>query len=109
MPRSVRWAALALFSCLLGLVLTLPATASTGDGMLLAQAPPPARVVQGQPGGQAGNNPCVQSHQRCVMMCAGAGNCVNNCNVGYAACMQQQQGGRPAANPGGRPGGRPGY
>jgi hypothetical protein len=55
-----------------------------------------------QPGGQGGNDPCMQSYQRCVMMCAGAGTCVNNCNLGYAACQsnnKQPQGGGP------RPGG----
>ena len=46
--------------------------------------------MQGQPGGQGGgNNSCVQSYQRCVMMCAGNGSCVNNCNIGYAVCQQQ--------------------
>jgi len=55
------------------------------------QGQPPA--PQGQPGGGGvGNNPCVQSHQRCVMICAGVGNCVNNCNAGYAMCMQQRGG-----------------
>ncbi|KHK00464.1 hypothetical protein NY78_4120 [Desulfovibrio sp. TomC] len=47
-------------------------------------------MPQGQ---QGGNNSCVQSYQRCVMMCAGVGNCVNNCNIGYAVCQQQQGGG----------------
>ncbi|EHJ47100.1 hypothetical protein DFW101_1089 [Solidesulfovibrio carbinoliphilus subsp. oakridgensis] len=93
-----------------------------GDGqLLLAQGPgmmqgqPPQgqqgmqRQPQGQqgmqpaqPGGQGGNDPCMQSYQRCVMMCAGVGNCVNNCNLGYAACQgnnKQPQGGGP------RPGG----
>lgn len=53
-------------------------------------------MPQGQPGGQqGGNNSCTQSYQRCVMMCAGQGTCVNNCNIGYAACTQQggQRGG----------------
>jgi hypothetical protein len=44
---------------------------------------------QGQPGGAPANNSCVQSYQRCVMMCAGVVNCVNNCNIGYAVCQQQ--------------------
>ena len=47
-------------------------------------------MPQGQ---QGGNNSCVQSYQRCVMMCAGVGNCVNNCNIGYSVCQQQQGGG----------------
>ncbi|MYL83026.1 hypothetical protein GTA51_07735 [Desulfovibrio aerotolerans] len=42
---------------------------------------------------QIGNNSCVQSHQRCAMMCAGNGTCVNNCNIGFAMCQQQQGGG----------------
>jgi hypothetical protein len=46
-------------------------------------------LPQGQPGGAPANNSCVQSYQRCVMMCAGVVNCVNNCNIGYAVCQQQ--------------------
>ncbi|MHC1789550.1 hypothetical protein [Solidesulfovibrio sp.] len=42
-----------------------------------------------QQGGQGANNSCVQSYQRCVMMCAGVAACVNNCNIGYAVCQQQ--------------------
>lgn len=54
--------------------------------------PPQGGQPQGGQG-QIGNNPCVQSHQRCAMMCAGNGACVNNCNIGFAMCQQQQGGG----------------
>ena len=53
----------------------------------------PQGMPQGQPGGNA-NNSCMQSYQRCVMMCAGVANCINNCNVGYAVCTNPQ-GARP--------------
>jgi hypothetical protein len=54
--------------------------------------------MMGQPGGQGGNaNNCTQSYQRCVMMCAGVANCINNCNIGYALCSQPQ-GGRPGGS-----------
>jgi len=49
----------------------------------------PGGMQPAQPGGQGGNNSCTQSYQRCVMMCAGQGTCVNNCNIGYAMCTQQ--------------------
>ena len=53
----------------------------------------PQGMQQGQP--QGGNaNSCTQSYQRCVMMCAGVANCINNCNVGYAVCTNPQ-GARP--------------
>ena len=57
--------------------------------------PPQQQPPQQQQGGQQqiGNNSCVQSHQRCAMMCAGNGTCVNNCNIGFAMCQQQQGGG----------------
>ena len=57
----------------------------------------PQGGMQGQPQGgmQGGNaNSCTQSYQRCVMMCAGVANCINNCNVGYAVCTNPQ-GARP--------------
>ena len=58
------------------------------------QGAPPQGAPQ-QPGAPQpqGGNACVQSHQRCVMMCAGNGACVNNCNIGFAMCQQQQGGG----------------
>jgi hypothetical protein len=56
------------------------------------QGQPQQQGMPQQQGGPA-NNSCVQSYQRCVMMCAGVGNCVNNCNIGYAVCQQQQGGG----------------
>lgn len=96
---------LALACCVIGVWGPWAAAASGGDGVLLAQGPPPGAPPGGGPGGGAGNNPCVQSHQRCVALCAGNGTCVNNCNMGFAACMQQQQGGRPGGPPGRPPGG----
>jgi hypothetical protein len=48
-----------------------------------APPPPPG------PGGPPGGNPCVQAHQRCLMVCGGAGPCVNNCNVGFTMCMRR--------------------
>ncbi|WP_029459917.1 hypothetical protein [Solidesulfovibrio alcoholivorans] len=83
------------------------APAHAGDApLLLAQQGPMGmqpgqqqgnRQQQNMPqGGQGGNtnNSCMQSYQRCVMMCAGVANCINNCNVGYAVCTNPQ-GARP--------------
>ncbi|EFL51815.1 hypothetical protein DesfrDRAFT_1350 [Solidesulfovibrio fructosivorans JJ]] len=82
------------------------ATPAAAGDLLLAQGPP--MQGQGRPmggGGGGGNNSCMQSYQRCVMICAGVANCINNCNVGYAACTQQGGGGRPGGQGGGpRPG-----
>ncbi|MGE4539319.1 MAG: hypothetical protein AB7D37_19795 [Desulfovibrio sp.] len=87
------------------------ATPATAGDLLLAQGPP----MQGQSGrpmgggGQGGGqNSCMQSYQRCVMICAGVANCINNCNVGYAMCTKQGGGGggRPGGGQGGGP--RPG-
>lgn len=65
---------------------------------------PQQGMPQGQQGGmtgqpaQGGNaNNCTQSYQRCVMMCAGVANCINNCNIGYAVCSQPQ-GARPGGS-----------
>jgi len=79
-----------------------PAAADAGDltgnafgaGTLVAQAQPQGGMPGGQGGmqGGQGGDPCMPSYQRCVMMCAGVGNCVENCNMGYAACQQQRQG-----------------
>lgn len=94
-----------MFGALLALCLAfaLPAAVQAADsgissGILLAQAPPGGQPPGGQPqggqpqGGQAqGGDPCLPSYQKCVMMCAGAGNCVNNCNLGYAACQQNRK------------------
>ena len=97
------------------------ATPAAAGDLLLAQGPmmqggqqPGNRMGGGQPGqpmggGQGGgNNSCMQSYQRCVMICAGVANCINNCNVGYAMCTQQGGGGgRPGGQPGApRPGGK---
>lgn len=90
-------AVLALFLCALGWAAPV---AASGDGLLLAQGQPMMQgqqggmrqqggMPQGQQGGQGGSDACMQSYQRCVMMCAGVGNCVNNCNIGYAVCTQQ--------------------
>ena len=62
------------------------------QGQQQQQGQPQQQGMPQQQGGPA-NNSCVQSYQRCVMMCAGVGNCVNNCNIGYAVCQQQQGGG----------------
>ncbi|WP_428568508.1 MAG: hypothetical protein ACP59X_09550 [Solidesulfovibrio sp. DCME] len=64
-------------------------------GTMQPQAQPGAMQQPAQPGGDA--NGCMQSYQRCVMMCAGVANCINNCNVGYAVCTQPQ-GGRPGGS-----------
>jgi hypothetical protein len=64
-------------------------------GMRQPQGQPAAPQQPGQPAG--GNNACMQSYQRCVMVCAGVANCINNCNVGYAVCTQPQ-GGRPGGS-----------
>ncbi len=103
------------------LALSAPPWVQAGDtGLLLAQQgptgmppggqggkrQPQGAQQQGQPGGMqqpaqpgAGGdaNACMQSYQRCVMMCAGVANCINNCNVGYAVCTQPQ-GGRPGGS-----------
>ncbi len=78
------------------LAIALPAAAQAGNsgissGIVLAQAPPGGQPPGGQP--QGGGDPCLPSFQKCVMMCAGVGNCVNNCNLGYAACQQNRGGG----------------
>ncbi|WP_300163787.1 hypothetical protein [Solidesulfovibrio sp.] len=66
------------------------------QGQQPAPAQPAAPQQPGQPAG--GNaNACMQSYQRCVMVCAGVANCINNCNVGYAVCTQPQ-GGRPGGS-----------
>jgi hypothetical protein len=100
----------AVLACCLWVVAgAMPAQAAGGDLLLAQQGPqggmqqrqgmPPQQQglpqgqQQGMPQGQGGaNNSCTQSYQRCVMMCAGVGTCVNNCNIGYAVC--NQQGGR---------------
>ncbi len=70
-----------------------PGTMQPGQGGMMQ----PGQQGGMQPGGQGGNS-CTQSYQRCVMMCAGVANCINNCNVGYAMCTNSQkkgpQGGR---------------
>ena len=80
--------------CILAGFGATPRVFAGDQGFVLAQGPPggppPGAPPQGAPGG-AGGNACIQSHQRCVMMCAGVGNCVNNCNIGFAMCQQQQQ------------------
>jgi hypothetical protein len=100
MQSTVRILALAFFLCLFGFGARL-ASAASDEGLLLAQArqggqqqggQQQGQQQGGQQGGQVGNNPCVQSNQRCVMMCAGNGNCVNNCNNAFAMCMQQRGG-----------------
>lgn len=106
------WTWTAVIGSLLACSLWMAAPAAAGgtDGSWqVAQAPqqggPPGMQQGGQRGQQppqqggqppagapqapGGNNSCVQSYQRCVMMCAGNGTCVNNCNIGYAVCQQQ--------------------
>lgn len=61
-----------------------------------AQGQQPGGMAQpAAPGGNA--NGCMQNYQRCVMMCAGVANCINNCNVGYAVCTNPQ-GPRPGGS-----------
>jgi hypothetical protein len=94
--------ALVALTLAFGLAAT-PASAGQTPLLLAQQGPmgmPPGQQQGGnrqQPQGQAGgnaNNSCMQSYQRCVMMCAGVANCINNCNVGYAVCTNPQ-GARP--------------
>ena len=117
MGMRIRFLAVAMAGALCFLVEVGPTPVAQADdqGMVVAQWQQPGMQQQGgqrpqgqqggqrqgqpqqqgmpqQPGGPA-NNSCVQSYQRCVMMCAGVGNCVNNCNIGYAVCQQQQGGG----------------
>lgn len=109
-----------LFLCgVLALLCCVPHTVTAGtfgdQGQLLAQGPPGGmqgqpgmQRPQGQPGGMqpaapGGASSCNESYQRCVMMCAGVGDCVNNCNMGYAVCTQQQK--SPGGGAGPRPGG----
>jgi hypothetical protein len=67
-----------------------PGQAQPGGPGQPMQPHPPGGPQGGPPGGPPpGGNPCVQSHQRCLMVCGGVGPCVNNCNVGFAMCMQR--------------------
>ena len=94
------WICALVFGSLLACSLWVVSPAqAAGEGWQVAQYPQGGQQQGGQKQGgqrqgqQGGNNSCVQSYQRCVMMCAGVGNCVNNCNIGYAVCQQQQGGG----------------
>jgi len=97
--RSLSRAAALIVFCAFAMAVAPVAEALAQQPGMQGQRPQGQGMPQGQQGGApqgqqqgGGANACMQSHQRCVMMCAGVGNCVNNCNIGYSVCMQQQGG-----------------